>query len=170
MKRHGVRTIRITGRLLRIGDQTYPLAHLSRVQTAWVEWKQAATTPRELWVVAAVLAGVVVLGPAVGIGRSVPGLLLAALVVAALVVGYRLLTRQRRFVLVIETSGGQSVALASRDEGELRRLEEAVTDSLENPPLTERVLQVGGDVVLGDKIGRDKYQQSGPGSSVVTNN
>ncbi|MGH3694050.1 MAG: DUF6232 family protein [Pseudonocardiaceae bacterium] len=170
MSEDRVGEIRISRRLLRIGSQVYPLANIGRVQTLWLEWgRNNVATFREFVGLLLVIGLIVFILPVLGLGSSVSGLTVIAMIVAGIVVLYRFLTRQRRFVLFIETTGGQIATLAAKAEPEIRRIEYAVVEAIENPPNQEQVIQISGDIVMGDKIGRDKYQQSGSGNRIMSN-
>lgn len=169
MSEDRVGEIRISRRLLRIGSQVYPLANIGRVQTLWLEWgRNNIATFREFVGLMLVIGVIVFVLPMLGFGASVSGLTVIAIIVAGVVVLYRLVTRQRRFALFIETTGGQVATLAAKAEPEIRRLEYAVVEAIENPPNQEQVIQIRGDIVMGDKIGRDKYQQGGSGNRIVS--
>ncbi|MDQ2792356.1 MAG: DUF6232 family protein [Actinomycetota bacterium] len=169
MSEDRVGEIRISRRLLRIGNQAYPLTNIARVQTLWVEGNRSLATFREFVGLLLIIGVIVFVLPMLGLGGSASGLTLSAIVIAGMVVLWRLVMRERRFVLLIETAGSQIAALAGKDEPEIRRIEDAVVEAIENPPDQERILQVSGDIVLGDKIGRDKYQQGGSGNRIVSN-
>lgn len=170
MSQDRVGEIRISRRLLRIGSQVYPLANIGRVQTLWIEWgRNNVATFREFVGLLLIIGVIVFVLPTLVFRDSVTGLTIITIVVAGVVVLYRLVTRQRRFVLFIETTGGQMATLAGKVEPEIRKIEYAVVEAIENPPNQERVMQVSGDIVMGDKIGRDKYQQGGSGNSIVSN-
>lgn len=168
MPQERVGEIRITRRLLRIGDQVYPLANIARVQTLWVEWRPKIATFREFVGLLLVIGVSVFALPVLGFGSSMSGLTLTAMVIAGILVLSRLMARKRRFLLLIETAGAQTAVLADRAEPEIRRIEHAVVGAIENPPDQEWVLQVSGDIVMGDKIGRDKFLQGGSGNSIVS--
>ena len=153
-------TLRITHRLLEIGDQTYPLAQISRVQTLWLEGSRKIATAREVILFVLVLIAVLVGGPVIGLRDMTTPAVLVVLVGAAVLV-YRAATRFRRCLLVVETSGGQCGVLASKRRDALDPIKKVITDAIENPPATERLVHVGGDVVIGDKVGRDQINQRG---------
>lgn len=167
MSQDRVGNIRISRRLLRIGDQAYPLANIARVQTLWIKWSRNIATFREFVGLLLIIGVSVFVSPV--LTGSVHMLAMIVIVIAGIVVLSRLVARQRRFVLVIETAGAQIAALSGKAEPEIRRLAHAVVEAIENPPDQERVLQVSGDIVMGDKIGRDKYLQGGSGNSIVSN-
>lgn len=164
--------IRISERLLRIGNQAYPLANIGRVQTLWIQWGHRIATFREFVGLLVVISVLVFVLPGLGLEEdSASALTVTVVVIAGLVVLSRLLNRERRFVLLIETTGAQTAALAGKAgqaEREIREIEQAVVTAIENPPAHEQVLQVSGDIVMGDKINRDKYQQGGSGNSIFS--
>jgi Family of unknown function (DUF6232) len=165
VSQENVGTIRITHRLLELGGQIYPLANIARIQNLRIEWSRKVTTGREIAVFALVLFIVTFALPGLmGVRNTTPWtvvLVLGALIVLV----YRAVSKQRRQVLVIETSGGQSTALASKTREEIDRLQYEIAAAIENPPTTERLIHLSGDIVMGDKVGRDQYQQSGTGNN-----
>lgn len=168
MSQDSVGEIRINRRLLRIGDQIYPLANIARVQTLWIEW-QPKTSPA-----GGILLGIAVIAYILSwLGFDLP--VSNTLVVIAGIVGViwfgisdAIARPKRRFLLVIETNGAQTAVLASTVEPEIRKLEHAVVNAIENPPSQEQVLKVSGDIVFGDKIDRDKILQHGSGNSAMS--
>ncbi len=169
MSQDNVGTITISRRLLEVGGQVYPLANISRIQNLRVEWSRKVTTGRQIGVFGLALA-LVYFGLPELIGSQEATSLVVLLIIGALaVIVYRTVSRQKRHVLVIETSGGQSTALASKRREEIDRLQYEITEAIENPPSQERVIQLSGDVVMGDKVGRDKYEQSGIGNRFTLN-
>lgn len=86
-----------------------------------------------------------------------------------LVLFYRLRIRRSRYALVIETAGTQCTALSGTDRDEIHRIEDEIVNAIEDPPDHERIVHVGGDLVIGDKVGRDKYQQSGTDNRMAFN-
>ena len=80
---------------------------------------------------------------------------------------YRLLIRQARYALVIETAGTQYTALTGTDYHEIHRIEGEIVAAIEDPPSHERIVHISGDVVIGDKVGRDQYKQVGTGNRMT---
>ncbi|WP_030946980.1 DUF6232 family protein [Streptomyces sp. NRRL S-646] len=176
--------IRIAKRIVTIGHETYPLANISRVQTLRVVWRGKLATLYPLREIAALL----LLGGAItlvlqraGLGsrlsdadaetvRRIGTAFVALLAVrTAYLLGvllYRLLFRRKRYALLIETAGTQYTALSGTARNEIHRIQAELVAAIEDPPSTERILHVGGDLVVGDKfggdkVGRDKNVRSG---------
>ncbi|MEO3855356.1 DUF6232 family protein [Acrocarpospora sp. B8E8] len=190
MGKQHVGEIRISKRVVRIGHEVYPLANISRVQSLRLVWGGRLATFYPLKGIAVALA---VVGAVAGVAFGVlPGLdvdagynleeAAAQFAMAAVVVGglrvayllvvlvYRLLFRRPRYALTIETAGTQFTALSGTDRDEIHRIKGEIVDAIEDPPTQERIVQVRGDLVMGDKVGRDKYEQSGAGSRTTVNN
>lgn len=161
--------VRINKRTLRIGGQVYPLGQISRVQTmyfhppknrAWSKFFKAAAG----LVVAAVVA-LCLAGSLAGNHPSLPTVIALAafgwlaILVAMLV--YRLVNKPKTlYGLTVETSGTQYTALSSYDLSAIQYLEGEVVAAIEDPPESERVLQIH-NVVTGNQ-----YNQSGQGSTM----
>jgi len=183
MAKETVGEIRINKRIVRIGHQVYPLANISRVQTLRLVWGGRLGTFHPLRTIAILL---LVVGAIVGVAEAVvPRLHLDLesgldiettarhVAVGAVVLGgiwtaysvgvlfYRLLIRRPRYALVIETAGTQYTALTGTDYYEINRITGEIVAAIEDPPFHERIVHINGDVVMGDKVGRDKHQQVG---------
>jgi hypothetical protein len=177
MAKEKVDEIRISKRTVRIGHQVYPLANISRVQTLRLVWggKLATFYPlREIIVLLFLLlvaGGIAGAANAAGVRQFATG---AAILVGVrmtyllCVLLYRLLIRRPNYALVLETAGTQYTALQGTDDHEIHRIEGEIVNAIEDPPLHERILHVSGDLVIGDKVGRDKYQQSGTGNRMFS--
>ncbi|MEU6258709.1 DUF6232 family protein [Streptomyces sp. NPDC047043] len=188
MAKRRVGEIVISRRVVQIGHEVYPLANISRVQLLEVRWggRLATFHPLRRMLSVAVVAGVVVAAavlvpPELPAGTDpdieqlahqfaviVAGLAGAAMTFHLAVFLYRLLFRKRRYALVIETAGTQYTALTGTDFTEIQRIKSIIVDAIENPPFQAMHVQVRGDVVMGDKVGRDQYKQSGPGNRMFT--
>ncbi|MEW9533855.1 DUF6232 family protein [Microbispora sp. NPDC049125] len=188
MAKEKVGEIRISKRIVRIGHEVYPLANISRVQTLRVVWggKLATFYPlREIavlvLVVGAIYAAAVAVLPELDIRADfdVEGMAQQFATIAAALAGvrtawlmavllYRLLIRRPRYALVVETAGTQYTALSGTDRAEIHRIEGEIVDAIEDPPSHERIVQISGDLVMGDKVGRDKHQQSGIGNTMTS--
>ncbi|WP_066360994.1 DUF6232 family protein [Herbidospora mongoliensis] len=166
MAKKRVGEIRISKRIVRIGHEVYPLANISRVQTLRIVYKGRLATFHplgEIIVWAALMAGA-----SYAVQEVLPEAreyLPIAMAVAAirltwllLVLLYRLVLRRTKYALMIETAGTQFTALSGTDLDEIHRIEGLVVGAIEDPPDHEQVIHVHGDLVAGDKIGRDKYQ------------
>lgn len=174
--------IRIAKRIVTIGHETYPLANISRVQTLRVVWRGRLATLYPLREITALL----LLGGAIAvvlqragsrlagadaetvrrIGTALVGLLALRTAYLLGVLLYRLLLRRKRYALLIETAGTQYTALSGTARDEIHRIQAAIVAAIEDPPAKERILHVGGDLVVGDKfggdkVGRDKNVRSG---------
>jgi Family of unknown function (DUF6232) len=77
---------------------------------------------------------------------------------------YRLLFRRKRFALLVETAGTQYTALSGTDWAEVHRIERKIVGAIENPPVREQIVQLHGDLVMGDQ-----YKQSGSDSRMTVN-
>ncbi|GAA0390713.1 hypothetical protein GCM10009530_47430 [Microbispora corallina] len=188
MGRERVGEIRISRRTVQIGHEVYPLANISRVQSLRLVWggRLATLYPLRQIAVTLLLAAVVVaaagLVPRLGLDTGVDlddlsrqvaagAAVLAGVRIAylLLVLLHRLLVRRSRYALMIETAGTQYAALSGTDENEIHRIKGEIVRAIEDPPAHDRVVQVHGDLVIGEKVGRDKYQVGGAGNSMTVN-
>ncbi|MFC8915002.1 DUF6232 family protein [Streptomyces sp. NPDC057116] len=178
--------IRVSRRTVRIGHEVYPLANISRVRTLRLVpgGRRAAFSPvRETGtlVVAAVVAAVVLdtaparLGPTLMAHDTARRCVAAAAVLATgrvawllAVVGHRLPLRRPRYALILETSGDPRTVLTGTDRGAIHRVQREIVDAIDNPPEQQRSVHVGGDLVMGDKVGRDKYAGRGARRAFTT--
>jgi hypothetical protein len=181
--------IRISRRTVRIGHEVYPLANISRVQTLKLVWggKYATFYPLRQMAVVVLLVGAVVVAalmvlPELGLDAdfdieeaarqfAMGVFALGAIRMAYLlfVLFYRLLIRRTRYALIIETAGTQYTALTGTDNQEIHRIKGEIVDAIENPPEKDRIIQVHGDLVAGDKVTGDQYKQSGRDSRMTFN-
>ena len=188
-KKH-VGEIRISHRILKIGYQDYPLANISRVQMIEVTYAGRLAKWRPI----VRIVTLIVLGAALVAGASVvrqknldsnahlasnarTAALVVAGIVGALVVWqlavliYRLAFRKTPYALILETSGTQYAALSGTDRDQVLWVKNAIVDAIENPPWQEQVIHVGGDLVVGDKIGGHSFRgnvgTSGAGSPLT---
>lgn len=174
MAKKGTAEIRINRRTLRIAHEVYPLANISRVRSVQIVYRKTA------W---HALGSIVVTLVVVAVGWSLlratgptdsEELAQLLLVIAGLYLTYLLavlvhrLLRRPIFSLMIETAGTQFTLLSSHELSTIRLIEDAVVDAIENPPEQERILHVG-DVIVGDKFGGSKIQQSGIGNTFNAN-
>ncbi|ETK33121.1 DUF6232 family protein [Microbispora sp. ATCC PTA-5024] len=189
MGRERVGEIRISRRTVQIGHEVYPLANISRVQSLRLVWggRLATLYPLRQIAVTLLLAAVVVaaaeLVPRLGLdatGVDVDDLARTVAAGAAVLAGvriaylllvllHRLLVRRSRYALMIETAGTQYAALSGTDRNEIHRIKGEIVRAIEDPPAHDRVVQVHGDLVIGEKVGRDKYQVGGAGNSMTVN-
>lgn len=167
--------IRINKRTVRIGHEVYSLANISRMQTVRLGYtkKQSLFKPVKDMIGAlffVVVASVILTASGVDKAQQIKEwiYLLGALYVVYLLILliYRLF-RRPIYVLLIETAGTQFTLLGSYDQGTVRMIENEVVDAIENPPVEEKILHVG-DVILGDKIGR-QIRQDGFGNVMNVN-
>jgi hypothetical protein len=181
MSKEQVGEIRINKRTVRIGHEVYSLANISRVQTLRLVWggKRAWFYPLRqiavlVLVVGAIVAAAVVVAPNldlqtdVDVEETARQVAIGAVVLGGfwivcllIVLFYRLFFRQPLYALVIETAGTQYTALSGTDRNEIHRIEGVIVAAIEDPPSQEQIVFVNGDVVRGDKIGRDKFSLAG---------
>lgn len=173
MAQTGTAEIRINKRTVRIGHEVYPLANISRLQTVQLHYGKKKSTFQPVKEMAAVLVFAIAAAVAVtmsGIPQA-EQIMRWIVIVTALCVAYLLIVfvhrmlRRPIYSLAIETAGTQFTLLSSHDLGTVRMIEREVVNAIENPPNYEKVFQVG-DIILGDKIGRDKISQSGYGNTM----
>ncbi|MFF8846264.1 DUF6232 family protein [Streptomyces sp. NPDC015127] len=176
--------IRISKRTVQIGYEVYPLANISRVRSVELipGGKRATYYPlREIAILALLAIPVAAAFNAVlpeaaltpddeeRVRQIATGVAVVAggrLAYLFCLLFYRIVLRPRRYMLVIETAGTQYTAMSGTAYDEIERIKGEIVDAIENPPQQERIVQVRGDLVMGDKIGRDKYQQSGSGNHI----
>jgi len=79
------------------------------------------------------------------------------------------LSQRTRYALIIETAGTQYTALSGPNPTEIDRIMGEIVGAIEDPPDNERILQVSGDIVLGDKFGGNKFEQGGSGNRMIIN-
>ncbi|GIH21773.1 hypothetical protein Aph01nite_00830 [Acrocarpospora phusangensis] len=189
MGKRQVGEIRISKRVVRIGHEVYPLANISRVRTLRLVWSGRSATFYPLKGIAVTLALVGALAAAAYValpeldvdagfnleeaaGQFTTGAAILGGVRIVYLLGlllYRLIFRRRRYALVIETAGTQFTALSGTARDEIHRIEGEIVSAIEDPPDQERIVHVGGDLVLGDKVARDKYEQRGADSRITVN-
>jgi Family of unknown function (DUF6232) len=150
----------VTPRTVRLSQETYPLRNISRVSVQTVEWAERPPI-REVGPPLALMGLSTVALVATQSSRSsndlgaVFGLVLALSVLWLIVAIAR---KRYRTALIIESAGDVSTALISKNPESIHRLEAAILDAIEIPPEQPRLIHIG-DVVRGDKIGGNKYQQ-----------
>ncbi len=159
MARSAVHLIHVRPRMMRVGHQFYPLAQISRVQNTYFDVKNPFSGGHVLLALVAgalFVAGVVASASGSrSAGTSGAGGVLCVLalvgLVAVLIHGSS--SRTRYYAVVIETSGNQSTQLSGPVEHEITALTHAVVDAIENPPTSERVIQVGDNVFVNNSAG-----------------
>jgi hypothetical protein len=158
-------------RTLQIGHQTFALANISRVQALEVEWRSGSISGNRVVRLLLFLAGALILLPILlsflGSSGASGTFVVLGLLIAVGAVAYHLFARQRRFVLAIETNGGQSTAIASKDRSAIFQLEKNVVDAIEDPPTQPHVVNIQ-NLSIAEKVEGGVYQQSGPGTINVT--
>lgn len=189
MAKEHIGEIRISRRTVRIGHEVYPLANISRVQTLKLVWSGKYATLHPLGQMAAVvlLVGAVAVAalmvlPELGldadfdIEEAARQFALGVFVLGGIrmtyllfVLFYRLLIRRTRYALIIETAGTQYTALTGTDNHEIHRIKGEIVGAIEDPPSSDRIIQVHGDLVAGDKVGRDQYKQGGRDNRMTFN-
>jgi hypothetical protein len=167
----------VSKRIVRIENQYYPLAGISRVQTRQLIYKGRHATFYPLrmifkmWSIFGLAVATFAVMPPSTVGSdinpAVRELLLAVSIPVfarlAFLLGlliYRLWFRKPRYALVIETAGAQYAALSGFDLKEIQRITDEIVSAIEEPPQTERIVHTSGDIVFGDKILGDKFQLS----------
>ncbi|MEV4443126.1 DUF6232 family protein [Streptomyces sp. NPDC049577] len=175
MAKRYVGEIIISQRVVEIGHEVYPLANISRVRTAELVWRgrHATLHPlRQLLLLA--IAYVLFLAATRRAPARVPvGDHLDAVSWIAGVLGlyfvavlfYRVFLRRTRYALLVETSGTQYTALSGTDLAEIRRIKSIIVEAIEHPPAQAMSVEVHGDVVVGDKVGRDQFKAGAGGNS-----
>ncbi|MFI6921837.1 DUF6232 family protein [Nonomuraea spiralis] len=189
MAKEHIGEIRISKRTVRIGHEVYPLANISRVQTLRLVWsgKYATLYPLRQIAVLVLLVGAVVVAARMVLPRldldadldieeaarqfAMGVFILGGIRLAYLlfVLFYRLLVRRTRYALVIETAGTQYTALSGTDNHEIHRIKGEIVGAIEDPPSGDRIIQVHGDLVAGDKVGGDQYKQGGRDNRMTFN-
>ncbi|MEU8925314.1 DUF6232 family protein [Kitasatospora sp. NPDC048545] len=139
--------VSVSNRVLRVGDDSYPLRNIARTRMREV-------VPNRFAPVKGFLGGVVALPVVVLIAKnfsdSFSGLVLVlglAVLVAVLVKGLRAPVLHQ---LVIETSSSADTAVASRDAAQVRQLSDLINEAIENPQAEFRVTVES--VHIGDRI------------------
>jgi len=143
----------INTRTLRIGNQTYALNNLARVQIVELAKPSRAgkgDIKRAIWGGSGVYCVFTLIGLLTGADAfSGIGVLLA--------VGLGILIYQKtkepyipRYALVLETTGNPRTALVSTDRAELESVSVHITEAMENPPETEQIYTVH-NVIAGDQ-------------------
>jgi hypothetical protein len=171
--------IRISKRTIQMGHQVYSLANISRVQSLELVWggKNATFYPLREIAVWLVLVGLIIFAALkvvpnidAGVDFDIEATARKGAAAIAVLVGirvvyllvlmlYRLLIRQRRYTLVLETAGTQYTALSGTDHREISRIKGEIVQAIEDPPQQDRIVHLSGDIVLGDKVGGDKVSR-----------
>ncbi|SDL01800.1 DUF6232 family protein [Streptomyces indicus] len=184
MRDRQIGEIVISRRVVQIGHEVYPLSNISRVRSLQLVWRGKYATWYPLRPLAITLFVIVSFAAAAQLAPPAlppdvrPDVESAARLLMPLVTGvggvvaagflglliHRVFFRRTRYALVLETAGTQYTALSGTDGTEIHRIKHVIVDAIENPPTHPRSVQVYGDVVMGDKAGRDQFKMSGSGS------
>ncbi|MFF3212509.1 DUF6232 family protein [Streptomyces sp. NPDC002886] len=145
--------LRVSNRLLWVGEAVYPLHNIVRVQTYVLSpdrKKAAADFLPWLLLVLVFFAAQTVDGNALGmLATATPVAFLAWFFV-------RRLTRPDLYVMGVETSGGPSAVVTLGDRAELRRLVARIVDAIEHPEtefslyVAQPTVNIGHYVHVGD--------------------
>ncbi|MGW7249749.1 DUF6232 family protein [Streptomyces decoyicus] len=137
-------SLRVSRRLLWVGDAYYPLQNIARVHTLTIHPRRKDAVllfAKRLLIIGAVttllglLAGLIdssSSGGSTGLTALVVIVALAALVYC-LVEMLKVLGAPSHYVLAVETSGPSTAVVTSPDRGHLRRLAQQIADAIENP-------------------------------------
>jgi len=153
----------INTRTLRIGDQTYSLGNIARVQVVKLAKPSRADKGDAARAVLAGCAGCGfyllfgIVGGSIGalIGGATSGTLIViggflALVLMRIVYEKTKEPYLPRYALMLETTGNPKISLVSTDKAELERLSVHIANAMENPPEAEQVYTVH-NVISGDQ-------------------
>ncbi|MGW0732680.1 DUF6232 family protein [Streptomyces sp. NPDC002851] len=140
--------LRVSKRLLWVGDAYYPLQNIARVYTLTIHPRRKDAVVR--FVIRLLIIGVVstllgLLAAAIDVssgfgggGGGSAGLTALVLIIAGAALMYSLVEMLKvlgapsHFVLAVETSGPSTAVVTSRDPGQLRRLARQIADAIEN--------------------------------------
>ncbi|MEV8331964.1 DUF6232 family protein [Streptomyces niveus] len=143
-------TLRVSKRLLWVGDGYYPIQNIARVYTLTIHPRRKEAVllfAKRLLLTGAVTILLGLLAAAIdassdfgsGDNASAPGLTALVLIVAVAALIYSLVEMLKvlgapsHFVLAVETSGLSSAVLTSPHPDQLRRLAQQIADAVENP-------------------------------------
>jgi hypothetical protein len=159
--------VRITKYTVSIGAQTYQLRHIARVQRWELRPAYGMLASRYLrrgvgMLVALVIANAFLVAAHTPVPLlQVVDVLAACAILAVTGVGFaRAVTVRRRHVLLVETTGRPIGALSSDKRETIDNLVAEITDAMENPPDSPRVIHVG-NVILGDQINQTGDNNTG---------
>lgn len=138
--------LRVSKRLLWIGDAYYPLRNLTRVYTLTLRPRRKEAVllfVRRLLIIGAVMALLGLLAAMIDSGGGSSGgsgglsALVVAAAFAALIYSFvemvTVLGAPVRFVLAVETSGASTAVVSGRQPDQLRQLAHQIADAIENP-------------------------------------
>ena len=148
--------VRVSRRVLWIGDDAYPMHNIARARTFRMVPRRGPAIAR--LVVTVLLGAAVRLGVA---GSPMPRaaraaairlveLGIAVLIVLSVVSLLVVLARRTLHTLVIETAGAPVTAIASRSEHDIQQLQQRITDAISNPlaEFTQRIENYYGSHVV----------------------
>ncbi|MGH3381524.1 MAG: DUF6232 family protein [Actinoallomurus sp.] len=165
--RAGDAKIILNTRTLRIGNQTFSLHNIARVQIKRLpkspevgklsklsksarKFFSCATMLLVFFFASSLLFGILSI---LGNWTQLPALIIALILAIFLgLVVYGITERPNvpRYALVLESTGVPHTGVVSTDHNELERLSRRIVDAIENPPTTEQVITVH-NAVLGDQ-------------------
>jgi len=159
--------VRITKQTVSIGEQTYQLRHIARVQRWEVPPDYSALLSRHLGRGFAMLVILVIANAFLVVAGHLPipllqvgDVLAAGTIVVATVVGFiRAIRAHTRYVLLVETLNPVG-ALRSDDRKTIDDLVEQIADAMENPPDNPKLITVY-NVVTGDQINQSGHNNVG---------
>lgn len=142
-------SLRVSKRLLWVGDAYYPLQNIARVNTLTIHPRRKEAIVlfvKRLLLIAALSTLLGLLAAAIdlsssfsGDGGGSPGLttLVTLVALGALIWSFvemmQVLSSPPRFVLAVETSGPSTAVVSGTDPKQLRQLAHQIADSIENP-------------------------------------
>ncbi|KIZ13675.1 hypothetical protein SNA_37335 [Streptomyces natalensis ATCC 27448] len=137
-------SLRVSGRLLWVGDAYYPLQNIARVYTLTIHPRRRDAVllfAKRLLIIGAATTLLGLLAALMGSSSSggSPGLTALVVVVAVAALIYSLvemvnvLGAPSHFVMAVETSGPSTAVVTSPDQDQLRRLTQQIADAIENP-------------------------------------
>lgn len=136
---------------LRLDYQIYPLANIARIQAGRLKIKKGISG-REVGVglssVLLVLSGLMAWASTGSPSSAALLMITVGLVAAGAVLAYRYNFRRGDYVLSVESAGGYSTQVFSRERAPIEELEHSLVEAIENPPTGERVIQVGNNVYI----------------------
>ncbi|MDD9378107.1 DUF6232 family protein [Streptomyces sp. ZAF1911] len=145
--------LRVSNRLLWVGEAVYPLHNIVRVQTfVLTPDRKKAMADFAPWIILVLVFFVTSLVDGNPLG------IVATIVPMALLVAYlvRRLTRPDLYVMGVETSGAPVAVVTLADRAELRRLVARIVDAIEHPEtefslyVAQPTVNIGHYVHVGD--------------------
>ncbi|MEE6271193.1 DUF6232 family protein [Streptomyces diastatochromogenes] len=137
-------SLRVSRRLLWVGDAYYPLQNIARVNTLTIHPRRKDAVllfVKRLLIIGALLTFLGLLSSLIDSSSSggSPGLTVLVVIVAVAALIYSLVEMLKvlgapsHFVLAVETSGLSTAVVTSPDRDQLRRLAQQIADAIENP-------------------------------------